>query len=55
LSTRDPIEVGIGLGGNVGDSRARIRDAIEALRERNAVAITAVSSIYRTAPICSTW
>ena len=50
LSTPAPIEVGIGLGGNVGDSRAMIRAALDALRIRNVVAVTAVSSLYRTAP-----
>ena len=50
LNARSPIEVGIGLGGNVGDSRAMIHAALDALRERGIVAVTAVSSLYRTAP-----
>jgi 2-amino-4-hydroxy-6-hydroxymethyldihydropteridine diphosphokinase len=50
LNTRNAVEVGIGLGGNVGDSRAKIRAALDALRERNVVDVTAVSSLYRTAP-----
>jgi 2-amino-4-hydroxy-6-hydroxymethyldihydropteridine diphosphokinase len=50
LSTPDQIEVGIGLGGNVGDSRAKIRAALDELRKRRVVAIAAVSSLYRTAP-----
>jgi 2-amino-4-hydroxy-6-hydroxymethyldihydropteridine diphosphokinase len=50
LNAPDPIDVGIGLGGNVGDSRARIGEALDALRARHVIAVTAVSSIYRTAP-----
>jgi 2-amino-4-hydroxy-6-hydroxymethyldihydropteridine diphosphokinase len=50
LNTPNTVEVGLGLGGNVGDSRAKIRAALDALRERNVVAVTAVSSLYRTAP-----
>ena len=50
LSTPEPVEVGIGLGGNVGDSRTMIARALEALRERKVVEIKTVSSLYRTAP-----
>lgn len=50
LSTPEPIDVGIGLGGNVGDSRTMIARALDVLRERKVVAIKAVSSLYRTAP-----
>jgi 2-amino-4-hydroxy-6-hydroxymethyldihydropteridine diphosphokinase len=50
LNTPNIVEVGLGLGGNVGDSRAKIRAALDALRERNVVEVTAVSSLYRTAP-----
>ncbi len=46
----DLVEVGIGLGGNVGDPVRSIHAAIETLQKRNVVAIQAVSSLYRTAP-----
>ncbi len=46
----DPVEVGIGLGGNVGDPVRSIQTAIETLQKRNVVAIRAISSLYRTAP-----
>jgi 2-amino-4-hydroxy-6-hydroxymethyldihydropteridine diphosphokinase len=50
LNTPEPSDVGIGLGGNVGDSRVRIFEALDALRARRVIDVTAVSSIYRTAP-----
>ena len=43
-------EIGLGLGGNVGDPAASIRSAVEALRARGIAEIDAVSSLYRTAP-----
>ncbi len=46
----EPVEVGLGLGGNVGDPARSIHAAIEAMRSRDVVAIRAVSSLYRTAP-----
>jgi 2-amino-4-hydroxy-6-hydroxymethyldihydropteridine diphosphokinase len=45
-----PVEIGLGLGSNIGDKPANIRRALTLLAERKAVEITAVSSIYRTAP-----
>ena len=44
------MEVGIGLGGNVGDSCAKIRAALDELRKREIIDVSAVSSLYRTAP-----
>ena len=44
------IEIGLGLGSNIGDAPANIREALHLLRESDAVTITKVSSIYRTAP-----
>jgi 2-amino-4-hydroxy-6-hydroxymethyldihydropteridine diphosphokinase len=45
-----PVEIGLGLGSNIGDKPANIARALDLLRAREAVEITAVSSIYRTAP-----
>ncbi|MDE3177035.1 MAG: 2-amino-4-hydroxy-6-hydroxymethyldihydropteridine diphosphokinase [Pseudomonadota bacterium] len=42
-------EIGLGLGGNVGDPAAAIRAALAALPERGIV-VERVSSLYRTAP-----
>jgi 2-amino-4-hydroxy-6-hydroxymethyldihydropteridine diphosphokinase len=44
------VEIGLGLGSNIGDKPANISRAIALLEARKAVEITAVSSIYRTAP-----
>ena len=44
------IDIGLGLGSNIGDARANISEALRLLRESGAVEITKVSSIYRTAP-----
>jgi 2-amino-4-hydroxy-6-hydroxymethyldihydropteridine diphosphokinase len=46
----DPVEVGLGLGGNIGDPVGSIHAALEALGRRDIIAIRAVSSLYRTAP-----
>jgi 2-amino-4-hydroxy-6-hydroxymethyldihydropteridine diphosphokinase len=43
-------EIGLGLGGNVGDPAKTIRAAVEALQTRGIAAIDATSSLYRTAP-----
>ena len=43
----------IGLGANLGDARATLRDAIERLRALPESRFVAVSSFYRTAPIDS--
>lgn len=42
-------EIGLGLGGNVGDPAAAIRAALETLPARGIV-VTKISSLYRTAP-----
>jgi 2-amino-4-hydroxy-6-hydroxymethyldihydropteridine diphosphokinase len=44
------IDIGIGLGSNIGDKPANILRALALLEERKVVEITAVSPIYRTAP-----
>jgi 2-amino-4-hydroxy-6-hydroxymethyldihydropteridine diphosphokinase len=43
-------DIGLGLGGNVGDPAEAIRAAVAALGARGIAAIVKVSSLYRTAP-----
>lgn len=43
-------QIGLGLGSNIGDRAGNIRKALALLQERRIVRITAVSSVYRTAP-----
>lgn len=45
-----PVEIGLGIGSNIGDGPANIAKALAMLGKNGAVEITAVSSIYRTAP-----
>lgn len=47
---RENIEIGVGLGGNVGDPERAIRAALDELARREVMEIRAVSSFYRTAP-----
>jgi 2-amino-4-hydroxy-6-hydroxymethyldihydropteridine diphosphokinase len=42
--------VGFGLGSNLGDKPANIREALRLLEERGVARLTAVSRIYRTPP-----
>ena len=49
-SAPEPVEIGLGLGGNVGHPIGAIHAALDALQSRGIVAIRAVSSFYRTAP-----
>ncbi len=42
--------VGFGLGSNIGDAPANLREALRLLAERDVARLTAVSRIYRTAP-----
>lgn len=44
------VEIGVGLGSNIGDKPANIRKALALLEARGVAALTTVSSIYRTAP-----
>jgi 2-amino-4-hydroxy-6-hydroxymethyldihydropteridine diphosphokinase len=46
----DIVEIGLGLGSNIGDRPANIARALASLEKRGALVVTAVSSIYRTAP-----
>ncbi len=47
---RDAIEIGLGLGSNIGDGPGNIAAALRRLAESGAIEVTAVSSIYKTAP-----
>ena len=42
--------IGLGLGGNLGDAPATLRQALRALQDRGHIRIDRVSSFYRTAP-----
>ena len=44
------INTGLGLGSNIGDKAGNIARALQLLEERGIIRLTAVSSIYRTAP-----
>ncbi len=44
------IEIGLGLGSNIGDKPANIRRALALLESRGVVRLSAVSSIYKTPP-----
>jgi 2-amino-4-hydroxy-6-hydroxymethyldihydropteridine diphosphokinase len=44
------MKVGFGLGSNIGDKPANIREALRLLEEREIAALSAVSRIYRTPP-----
>jgi 2-amino-4-hydroxy-6-hydroxymethyldihydropteridine diphosphokinase len=44
------VEIGLGLGSNIGDGPANISKALILLEQSGAVQVTAVSSIYKTAP-----
>jgi 2-amino-4-hydroxy-6-hydroxymethyldihydropteridine diphosphokinase len=44
------VEIGLGLGSNIGDGSANIAVALRLLEEQDAIDLIAVSSIYRTKP-----
>jgi 2-amino-4-hydroxy-6-hydroxymethyldihydropteridine diphosphokinase len=44
------MRVGFGLGSNIGDKPANIREALQLLEERGVARLTAVSRVYRTPP-----
>lgn len=44
------IEIGLGLGSNIGDKPANIRRALALIESRGLARLTAVSSIYKTPP-----
>ena len=44
------VEIGLGLGSNIGDKPANIARALAHLQARRAIDVTAFSAIYRTAP-----
>ncbi|MEJ0050076.1 MAG: 2-amino-4-hydroxy-6-hydroxymethyldihydropteridine diphosphokinase [Methylovirgula sp.] len=44
------VEIGLGLGSNIGDAPGNVREALRLLRASDVIEITKISSIYRTAP-----
>ena len=50
MGTGPLTNAGFGLGSNIGDKAGNIARALELLEQRGIVRVTAVSSIYRTAP-----
>lgn len=41
----------LGIGGNIGDTRANIEDTIELLKKNDAIEVTSLSSFYETEPV----
>jgi 2-amino-4-hydroxy-6-hydroxymethyldihydropteridine diphosphokinase len=50
---RDPVTAYIGLGANLGDARAAILQAIQAIADIDGLMLTRQSSLYATAPVDS--
>ena len=48
---REPVTAYVALGANLGDARRTVLDAIESLAALPHTAVTARSSLYRTAPV----
>ena len=46
-----PVEAWIGLGANLGDARAALRSAVQAMDGLQATRVLQVSSLYRSAPV----
>jgi 2-amino-4-hydroxy-6-hydroxymethyldihydropteridine diphosphokinase len=46
----DGVEIGLGLGSNIGNGPRNIAKALRLLGESGAIEVTAASSIYKTAP-----
>ena len=44
------IDIGLGLGGNVGDAPAAIAEALRTLEQRGHIRLGCVSAVYRTPP-----
>jgi 2-amino-4-hydroxy-6-hydroxymethyldihydropteridine diphosphokinase len=44
------VEIGLGLGSNIGDATGNIREALRLLRASDIIEITKISSVYKTAP-----
>ena len=51
---RDPVTAYVALGANLGDPQQALRDAMERLAKLPGTAVTARSSLYRTAPVGTT-
>ena len=50
---REPVTAYVALGANLGDARAALRQAVQALDALPLTRVSAVSSVYRTAPMNS--
>jgi 2-amino-4-hydroxy-6-hydroxymethyldihydropteridine diphosphokinase len=48
---REPVSAYIGLGANLGDSRATVLQALNAIADLDGLALTRQSSLYRSAPV----
>jgi 2-amino-4-hydroxy-6-hydroxymethyldihydropteridine diphosphokinase len=53
MAQETPVRAFVGLGANLGDARATLREAVKRLRGLPGTRLVAVSSLYRTAPIDS--
>ena len=51
---RDPVTAYVALGANLGDAQQALRDAMDRLATLPGTAVTARSSLYRTAPVGTT-
>jgi 2-amino-4-hydroxy-6-hydroxymethyldihydropteridine diphosphokinase len=47
----DPARVFVGLGANLGDARATVRSALQALASQPGIRLVATSSLYASAPV----
>ena len=50
MTERAPVTAFVALGGNLGDARAAVRQAIEDLAQRPDTTLEAASGLYRSAP-----
>jgi 2-amino-4-hydroxy-6-hydroxymethyldihydropteridine diphosphokinase len=53
MGLREPVEVVVAIGANLGDAQASVRDAVQSLSHLPLTRLLTASSLYRTAPIQS--
>ena len=51
MPSNSPISTWVGLGANLGDARAALRDAVRAMAALPGTQVRGVSSLYRSAPV----